>query len=242
MATTKKTTTKTTKKTAKAKEAPTAQDIIGAYMEHVLEHGDHPITIYKFCKANNFTEAEFYQHFGSFKNLKQGVWVAFHKHTIAILHKDKAFETYANKEKMLSYFYTLFEMFTANRSYVLFALQEHKHMLKKLEQLKQLRTHVKQFATELIEAGNEQKNYKFTKNSVTIFSEGAWLQLLFLLNFWMEDNTAAFEKTDLAIEKSVTAIFDVFETTPLESIIDFGKFIFKNKFQAAGMNNAFAKN
>lgn len=233
---------KPTKTTKKKKTAPTAQDIISAYMDHVLEHGDQPITIYKFCKESKFTEAEFYQHFGSFKTLKQQIWVAFHQHTIALLHKDDAFEGYANKEKMLSYFYTFFEMLTANRSYVLFALQQHKHMLKKLEQLKQLRTHVKQFATELIEAGNEQKNYKLTKNSVTIFSEGAWLQLLFLLNFWMDDNSAAFEKTDVAIEKSVTAIFDVFETTPLESIIDFGKFLFKDKFQASGMNNAFAKN
>ena len=49
----------------------------------------------------------------------------------------------------------------------------------------------------------------------------------------MDDNSPAFEKTDVAIEKSVKAIFDVFETTPLESILDFGKFLVKENFTSA---------
>ena len=53
---------------------------------------------------------------------------------------------------------------------------------------------------------------------------------VFLLKFWMEDDSAGFEKTYLAIEKSVNTIFDVFDNTPLESIIDFGKFLFKENF------------
>ena len=45
----------------------------------------------------------------------------------------------------------------------------------------------------------------------------------------MNDNSAGFEKTDVAIEKSVNTVFDIFENTPLESIIDFGKFLWKEK-------------
>ena len=45
----------------------------------------------------------------------------------------------------------------------------------------------------------------------------------------MSDNSPGFEKTDMVIEKSVRAIFDIFETTPLESVIDFGKFLWKEK-------------
>ncbi|MFT6930871.1 MAG: hypothetical protein ACJAQ7_002366 [Sediminicola sp.] len=46
----------------------------------------------------------------------------------------------------------------------------------------------------------------------------------------MNDSSPAFEKTDLAIEKSVTTIFDLFDNTPLESILDFGKFLYKENF------------
>jgi hypothetical protein len=45
----------------------------------------------------------------------------------------------------------------------------------------------------------------------------------------MDDNSAGFENTDIAIEKSVRAIFDVFDTQPLESVLDFGKFLWKEK-------------
>ena len=91
---------------------------------------------------------------------------------------------------------------------------------------------VKEFAATLIEQKNEEKNLKVLKHSPTIFSEGAWLQTLYLIKFWMNDNSPSFEKTDIAIEKSVHAIFDMFDTKPLESIIDFGKFLWKeNKFK-----------
>lgn len=223
MAATKKTTTKKI----------TSSDIITAYMDHVLAHGDQPKTVYKFCKDHKIDEQEFYNHFGSFKSLQQHIWIALYESTLATLHKDKDFDGYANKDKMLSFLYTMFGNLTANRSYVTFALQEHKMMLKNLEQLKELRHKVKAFATGLIEAGNDEKTYKITKNPVQIFSEGAWLQFLFLLKYWMEDSSAAFEKTDVAIEKSVKAIFDVFETTPLESILDFGKFLVKENFAFA---------
>ena len=63
------------------------------------------------------------------------------------------------------------------------------------------------------------------ERSETIYSEGAWVQMLFLLKFWMDDDSAGFEKTDMAIEKSVNTIFDVFDNTPLDAVFDFGKFL-----------------
>ncbi|MBA3986578.1 MAG: TetR/AcrR family transcriptional regulator, partial [Flavobacteriales bacterium] len=117
------------------------------------------------------------------------------------------------------------ELLTANRSYVLFTLKEHSDMLKNMQQLSGLRKKIKVFATELIEDKNDEKQLKILKQPATIFSEGAWLQTVFILKFWMDDNSPAFEKTDLVIEKSVRAIFDVFATSPLESVIDFGKFL-----------------
>jgi hypothetical protein len=130
---------------------------------------------------------------------------------------------------MLTFFYTFFELLTLNRSYVLFALQQNQTMMSKMEQLKGLRKHVKGFAKELIQDGNESQTNILLERSETIYSEGAWLQMLFLIKFWMDDNSAGFEKTDMAIEKSVNTIFDVFDNTPLESVFDFGKFLWKER-------------
>lgn len=201
--------------------------IIAHYMDYVLEHETYPKSIYKFCKTHKVKEEEFYAFFGSFDSLQKTIWNKFHTNTVTLLHKNKEYGGFSNKDKMLTYFYTMFELLTLNRSYVLFTLDAHKQLMDKMNELKGLRTHLKDFATELIDEANADKQLKITKQNPRIFSEGAWVQFLFLLKFWMSDSSAGFEKTDLAIEKSVTTIFDVFDNTPLDSIIDFGKFLYK---------------
>lgn len=219
-----------TKKAATKTKRVTRDTIISAYMETVLENESRPKSVYKFCKDHKMTEQEFYAAFGSFETLQQEIWNDFYDHTLRLAHKTPDFEQFSNKEKMLTFFYTFFEMLTANRSYVLFALREHSDMMKNMSQLKGLRLRIKEFAADLIRDRNDEKKLKVLQQPVSVFSEGAWLQTLFILKFWMEDNSPGFEKTDVAIEKSVRAVFDVFETTPLESVLDLGKFLFKDRF------------
>ncbi len=208
----------------------TEDKIIAMYMDFVLEHEVHPKSVYKFCKDNTIKEDEFYGFFGSFTTLKQRIWSKFHENTTALLYKNKAYEGYGNKDKMLTYFYTIFELLTMNRSYVLFELGDSKKITDKLASMKVLRSQIKEFATELIEEGNAEKTLRITKQSPRLFSEGAWVQFLFLLKFWTDDASAGFEKTDMAIEKSVTAIFDLFDNTPIDNLVDFGKFLYKENF------------
>jgi hypothetical protein len=228
MATKKSTTTTAKNKTSKTK-AITKDVIISAYMEYILVHEKSPKSVYKFAKEHAMTEAEFYRFFGSFENLQQGIWSAFFDNAMKLGQKTPEYATFNNQEKMLTFFFTFFELLTANRSYVIYALQQHGDMMKNLSQLKVLRSNIKEFAATLINQKNEEKSYKILKQPVSVFSEGAWLQTLFIMKYWMEDNSSSFEKTDVVIEKSVRAIFDVFETTPLESILDFGKFLWKEK-------------
>lgn len=208
----------------------TEEKIITWYMDSVLENGKVPESVYKFCKANKIGEDTFYGFFGSFESIQQRIWHKFFDNTMALLNKNKDYATMSNEDKMLTFFFTFFENLTLNRSYVLFALKDHRNAFEGLAQLKGLRKSFKEFATELIHIRNEEKNLKILKYNEPLFSEGAWLQFLFLLKFWMEDSSPGFEKTDIAIEKSVTTIFQIFENTPLEKIIDFGKFLYKEKF------------
>jgi len=204
--------------------------IISMYMDYVLEHEVVPKSVHKFCKNNKIEEAVFYEHFGSVKGIQKVIWSKFFSNTKILMEKNKEYSAFSNKDKMLTFFYSFFELLTLNRSYVLFTLQNDGNVLKNMEELKDLRRKVKSFASELIEDGNALKSMKITKHNPKLFSEGAWLQLLFILKFWMDDDSAGFEKTDVAIEKSITTIFDIFDNTPLDNIIDFGKFLFKEKF------------
>jgi len=214
---------------AKADVKFTKDQLISLYMGYVLEHEKMPKSVFKFCKENSLTEEQFYNFFGSFDGLRKGVWNQFFDNTLDLIEKSPEFEDFTTREKLLTFYYTFFELLTANRSYVLFTLTDDPEMFKNMDQLKGLRRRMKGFANQLIREGNEDRSVKLLKQSETIFSEAAWIQLLFILKFWMDDNSAKFESTDIVIEKSVNTVFDLFDTTPLESLLDFGKFMWKEK-------------
>ena len=214
---------------AKAKKV-TKDSIITMFMDYVLENEKLPKTVYKFCKVNAIEESDFYLYFGSIEALKKGIWNTFYENTVNVIERNKEYQDFTNRDKMLTFFYTFFEVLTLNRSYVLFIMENAPSPLKNMEQLKGLRKNIKEFAKVLIANGNQNKSSKLTKHNPQLFSEGAWLQTMFLLNFWKSDDSAGFEKTDVAIEKSVNTIFDVFDNTPLENILDFGKFLYKEAF------------
>ncbi len=214
---------------SKVKKKPDADKIIEIYMDSVLENEHTPKSVYKFAKDNGFTEQDFYAAFGSFDGLRKSIWEKFFDNSLQVMEKSKEYQSFSNREKLLTFFYTLFEVLTANRSYVLYTLNERNDSMKNLEQLKSFRRRLKHFAKELIQDGNRDKSLKVFQQSEMIFSEGVWVQFLFLLKFWKDDNSAGFESTDVAIEKSVNTVFDVFDNTPLERLVDFGKFLWKEK-------------
>jgi len=207
------------------------QKIYDAYSTQVLEHEKEPKSVYLFCKKNKIEETDFYKSFASLEDIKESIFSKFFDNAYMLISKEKGFDAQVPKEKLLSFYFTFFEVLLINRSYVLFILSNSGEKMKKLSSLRRLRNSFKQFASGLIEQGNTSKQSILTKHPELIFSEGAWLQLLFLLKFWLEDSSPSFEKTDMAIEKSVQTVFELFDNTPLDSVIDFGKFLWNEKFK-----------
>ncbi len=212
-----------------AKKNKSQKDIITAYMQHVLEHSSTPESVYKFGKDNGFTEAEFYNFFGTFESLEKSIFSNFFDNTMMLLEKNEEYQNFDAQNKLLSFYFTFFEVLLLNRSYVLFSLKGSESTMTAIGQLKHLRSSFKAFTTELIEEGNDDKSLSLAKHPVGLFSEAAWSQLLFILKFWLDDTSPAFEKTDAAIEKSITVAFDVFDNTQLEALVDLGKFLWKEK-------------
>ena len=200
-------------------------------MQSTLEHNSKPKSVFHFAKENGFTEAEFYTFFGGMEGIEKEVFNQFLSKTIELLEKDKDYEYYDMKSKMLSFYFTFFELLTANRSYVVLSLKENSTMLKGLMKLSGLRNGFKDFVSSIISDEYRLKQERFQDIQEKALQESAWIQLLMTLKFWLDDTSAAFEKTDIYIEKSVKASFELMNTAPLESLIDFGKFLFKEKIQ-----------
>ena len=203
--------------------------IISSFMNYTLDNDQYPKSVYKFCQVSEIEEKSFYKFFGSLDGVKVTIWETFFDNAMSLLEKDENFENAKPKDKLLSFYYTFFEVMLLNRSYILFALSGREKIMTEMGQLSSLRKTFKSFTSELIEDGNVDKP-SYLQHPPKIFSEAAWVQLGFLIKFWIEDTSADFEKTDQAIEKSVQTAFDVFDNTPLSALLDFGKFLWKEKF------------
>lgn len=213
------------------KKTITSETLIKLFMDYVLMNNENPKSVYKFATDNNFDEALFYKHFASFKNLEQHIFKAFFDHTILTLEKSDDYKSYDTRNKLLSFYFTFFEMLTANRSYVVYALESKNDKLKSLESLKELRAAFQHFIETLDFNLPNIKQETINKIQAKSVKESAWIHLLMTLKFWLDDTSPSFEKTDIFIEKSVHASLDLIDITPLKNVIDFGKFLFKEKMQ-----------
>jgi len=201
--------------------------IMTIYMEDVLENGHESLNVFSFCKKYKIEEPVFYSYFGSFKAIKERIWVAFFENVEKVIEENKDFKSYSGKDKLLTFYFTLFELFTLNRSYIIHVLDADKNHFKNCIQLKEFRKLFKKFIEKNIES--PIKNEKIANYTNSVMGKGAWIQFLFILKFWMDDTSANFEKTDILIEKSITTSSLFLDAKPLESLFDLTKFLFKEK-------------
>jgi hypothetical protein len=213
------------------KQLPLSKDkIISAYMNYVLTHDEKPKSVYSFSKFNGFEESEFYAFFGNLEAVESSIIDNVFEKTLLLLQKDTAYEGYDSQAKLLSFYFTFFEILTLNRSYFLQLFQADKKS-KSVKIYSKMRTEFKQYLDANIVFENQVTNEKIQNIKEKVTSETFWAQFFSILQFWMADSSAAFEKTDIYIEKATKASFELMHIKPLESIIDFGKFIFKEKMQ-----------
>lgn len=221
----------TTKKATSTSKPLDENQLISRYMQAVLETNKTPKNVFSFCKLQELDETEFYAHFNSLDALRQNIWVKFFENAVATIEKEPDFADYSDKNKLLTLFFTLFEILTLNRSYVSFALVENKEGLQNLKSLSDFRRHFKKYVSDVVISPTSQPIEKFADVTQKVYAEGAWIQFMFLLKFWLDDTSKGFEKTDILIEKSVNTVVDLADTKPLESLFDLGKFLWKEKMQ-----------
>jgi AcrR family transcriptional regulator len=206
----------------------TAIKIGKAYQEYLLENGEKPNSVYAFAKKAKLKETEFYEEYNSFTAVEAAIWKRYFDETIEKLQQDTTYQNYGAREKLLAFYYTWVEVLKENRSYILVALPQNVKLISEnLKQLQALRQSFSCYVKGLIYEGVEKQEVKqrpfFTEQYYRFF----WLQLLFVLRFWLQDESKGFEKTDTAIEKAVNLSFEMIGNTTLDTAVDFIKFLIK---------------
>jgi len=99
-------------------------------------------------------------------------------------------------------------------------------------EMKIFRERFKDFASEIILEGKETQEIANRPIISDRYDEALWLQVLFVFNYWLSDQTPGFEKTDAAIEKSVNLAFDLMGKSALDSFLDLLSFSIKQNNHA----------
>lgn len=216
---------------AKKKRVEISKDtIVSNYTDYVLTQGKKPHSVYDFAKSIGLEEAEFYKYFASFEALEEQFFSDMLQYTLELLSITSEYEQYDAAQKLSCFYFTFFEIASANRSFVMNLLHQEKMPLKNLSKLKTLRKDFLNYVKTVLDTPFKVENQRVTDLQNRVIHEGAWLQFLSIFNYWTEDKSPSFEKTDVFIEKSIKASFDMVYNVPVESILDFGKFIWKEKF------------
>lgn len=205
------------------------EKIIKGYIEFELLNGRSPNSVFELTHKLGLEEASFYQCFGSLDALRCAIVTEFLKDTIATLDQDENYTTFSAREKLLALFFTLFEQFQAQRSYL---LAKYSDIKKAPENSRDWQDFMK-LLTERVDAIlSEAKVREEIQDRPVIgqhYGKGYPLVFVYLFRVWVKDDSPEFATTDAAIEKTVNLTFDMLGKSPLDSLIDFGKFAFKTK-------------
>lgn len=210
-----------------AKKVLTPDKLVESYIDYVLENGSRPKNVYSFCKHIKRKENEFYPHFGTFAAVESYVFQHLFDQTLELIEADENYQEYDSKTKLLSFYFVFIENMTANRSFIDFTLSQGHSSLQGLKLLFPLKTPFISFINTLeldsLNIGNQshQSIHKKTEKEVL------WHHFLCVIQFWLKDDSANFEKTDTFIEKSINTGFELANIQPLESLFDLGKFLYK---------------
>lgn len=206
-------------------------DILTLYMDFVAEYGIKPNDVEDFCEQVDLEEANFYTHFKSLKKVEKTIFNELFKNSLEVLNESEEFQSFNGKNKLISVYYTFFENLSLNRSYVEVALKGCKNQLKSYKTLATLKKSFIGFVDSLALSDSILPIDGLEKIQTNFINHSAWVQLLLTIKFWLEDTSESFEKTDIFIEKSINTSFELIENKFLKNAFDFGKFMYKEKFQ-----------
>jgi hypothetical protein len=210
------------------KKMATQAQIKKGYIDYVLTNNEQPKSVYSFVKKLKITEADFYAFYASFESIEKNIWFELTVETIDEIQKQELWAQYSSREKMLSFFYSYVELLKSQRSFVIYSLKKQPKRLATPAILAGVKPIFENFAEQVINEGLESGELADRKFFAKRYKDALWVQYAFILNFWMDDDSNGFEKTDEAIEKGIQVTFDLFQRSPIDNLFEYGKFLSQN--------------
>jgi AcrR family transcriptional regulator len=218
----------TTKKSSRKAKGADRDKILTAFRHTLLREGKYPVSVYTFCESIGIRENAFYEYFGSFDAIEKEIWKGYVQSVAKSLHTDKSFAGFSVREKILAFYFTLLEVMRADRSFVLLGLRSATNPALMPPFLKSFRNEFVAWLGPVLTEGKQNGEIARRPYLDERYDALFWLHLMFVLQFWSRDDSAGFEQTDAAIEKSVNLAFDLVGKGIFDNALDFGKFLYQH--------------
>ncbi|MGE3725900.1 MAG: hypothetical protein AB7I41_10140 [Candidatus Sericytochromatia bacterium] len=171
--------------------------------------GSLPTSLEAFAELQGYEKQALQALFPTLLALEQAVYLSFFEQTLNLLERDTAYLEYGLQERVLALYYTLFELFGANRTYLELSLKQGLGEWQNLPKLKGLKEAFGHHVRQLFEPTLQPLLGLFKPLQTQALSEAAWLQFLSLLGFWLRDRSPDRGRSDMLIEKSVAASLEI---------------------------------
>lgn len=199
-----------------------------AYIDYVLTHDQKPVSVYAFMKKLRLSESVFYTYYPSFEALEAGIWDEIFRETLTTVTASPEFTAFSARDKMLTLFYSFVEAMKPHRSFIQYSFKDSSGFPGEIRVLRKLRESFRGFSETIIGQGLETGELSRRKYLDQRYKDALWLQFVFTIRFWINDTSPDFEKTDEAIERGVQLTFDLMGHSPLDNLVEYGKFLFRN--------------
>ncbi len=205
-----------------AKKEVTKRLIQKGFQDYLLDEGKEPETVRIFTKYLKISEVDFYEKFGSLRNIECSIWEDYFRKALDVVKKDPEFSEMDSREKHLSFLFTLIEAVKGDRSYIQYRLLRSNDL-----PLPRYLTNTRHIIIDEEIDWVTPPNFIPEKRhdmAISAYKNILWKHAMALIFFWVKDDTGGATDTDAFIEKSTRTLFDVGELPALNSLLDLGKF------------------
>lgn len=186
--------------------------VLSDFVSSTEQTGSLPNSLSEFAKNQNYDLYQISKQYDSIQNLEQSIYQYFFEQTQNLLNQDPNYAEYETKDRILALYFTLFELFNANQIYIRLSLNNGLGLIQHRAKLKGLKSRFENYIHQLVQPLLPSLlPASLQQLLISPVSEAMWLQFLSILGFWLQDTSGEHERTDVLIEKSIAASFEIWD-------------------------------
>jgi AcrR family transcriptional regulator len=163
------------------------------------------------------SEADFYQHFPSVEAIGSRVWLNLGKEVAQILQESEAYRSYPARQKVLSYFFTFFDVALKHRTFVSKTWCQE-------AVTKAYKDEFKLLMSELVREGIDSDDIKDRLTLSSQYPKVLWELHQKLVGFWLKDQSEGFTDTEKAVESYSRLPLELMGPNLFDTVLDTLKF------------------